>query len=446
MTSIRRRLLANAGATTIGKGLSVLIQIVSVPVLLHHWGTGLYGEWILLSSVPTYFAMSDIGFGNVAANEMTMLVAMGKRDEALDVFQSVSLFITSVSIAMSLLLTTVIWFVPIERWLQIHFLSFRDARLVLLILGVSVLLSLQEGLFQGCFRCVGKYPLGTTAKSIVQLCSFIGLVTAASFDASPLQVALVIVLINVAGTFGLWLLLRSQIEWLRYGIHHSRWSTIRRLVWPAVSFMSFPVSNMLNIQGILLLVGHIFGPVGVVTFSTARTISRSVLQAVQLINTSVWPEISTAFGAGSLKLVQKLHRRSCQISIVLCMSATLIVAVVGDRIWGAWTLGKFHTDPALLDILLVQMLVGSFWFTSSVVPAATNRHQGIARVILFASVLSLVIAYPFMRINVIGLRGAALALVIGDAFISIFVLRTSLKLTGDTMPEFCRSLFDVPAL
>ena len=446
MTSIRRRLLANAGATTFGKAIASLIQVISVPILLHQWGTALYGEWLLLSAIPTYLSMSDIGFGSVAANEMTMLVAAGKRDDALDAFQSVSLFITIISAALTVLLTITIWTLPIERWLRIHILSVHDARLILLLLAVSTLLTLQEGLLQGSFRCVGRYAMGMMAKSVVLACSFLGLVAAALLGANPVQVAIVIVLINGVGTLALWLLLRRQIDWLRYGIRHAHWSTVRRLALPAVSFMSFPVSTVLNTQGILIVVGHIIGPVGVVTFSTARTISRTAYQVIQIINSSVWPEISAAFGAGSLTLVRKLHRKSCQMSIFSCISISLVIVIFGDRVWGAWTLGKIHTDPILLDLFLVQLLIAAFWYTSSVVPVAVNKHEGVARVVLIASVMSLVISVPLMSIERLGLRGAAIALIVGDAFTTAFVLRTSLRIAEDNLGKFSRSLFEVPAV
>jgi len=436
----------NLGAATFGKVLSTCVQIVSVPILLHHWGTGLYGEWILLSAVPMYLSMSDIGFGNVAGNEMTMLVAAGKQGEALGIFQSVSLLITSISIFVGALLVLGIWTLPLETWLQIHRLSMHDMRLILLILGFSALLTLQEGLFHASFRCVGKYALGTVAKSVIQVATFSGLVAAVSFGANPVQTAVVITAINATGTLCLWWLLRNQIRWMRYGIQHARLSTVGRLFGPAISFMSFPISNLLSLQGILMVIGHIFGPVGVVIFSTARTISRSVLQALQLINVSVWPEVSAAFGSGSLALVRKLHRASCQLSIFLCVVNTLVAAVFGNQIWKIWTLDKFHTDPVLLNLLLFQMLIGSLWVTSAVVPAATNNHQGIAKVILAASITSLVLAYPLMKIGPLGLRGAAVALVLGDVFIASYVLRTSLRLVEDTVPNFCRSLLEVPIL
>jgi O-antigen/teichoic acid export membrane protein len=446
MSSVRRRILENFGASALGRILSIAVQVVSVPVLIHRWGTPVYGEWILLASIPTYFAMSDIGFGNVAGNEMTMLVAVGKRDEALDVFQSVSLFITAVSLLVGILLVAGVWLFPLERWLQIHRLSIYEARLIILILGFSSLLTLQEGLFHGSFRCVGKYALGTAAKSAIQLSTFVAFISAVALGARPVQGAIAIAAVNALGTVVLWWILRGQIEWIRYGVDQARISTIKRLLGPAVSFMSFPITNIISLQGILMVVGHAFGPVGVVTFSTARTISRSVLQSLQLINASVWPEISAAFGSGSMALVRRLHRTSCQFSFILCLSTTLLVAVFGNHVWSIWTLGKLQTDPILLDILLVQMLLGAFWYTSAVVPAATNNHEKIARAILYTSCLSLVFSYFLMKVPFLGLRGAAVALVIGDLLAALVVVKTSLRLVEDNFQDFCQSMFEFPKM
>src|SRR5277367_4476438 len=96
MNPLMRRLLAAFGANSFGRITTTLIQIVSVPVFLSHWGAGLYGEWILLNAIPSYFSMSDLGFGTVAGNEMTMLMVSDKRAEAIEVFQSVWVITTCV--------------------------------------------------------------------------------------------------------------------------------------------------------------------------------------------------------------------------------------------------------------------------------------------------------------------------------------------------------------
>ena len=71
-----RKISSGFGATAIGPMVTILAQIISVPVFLRSWGPRLYGEWLILSAIPTHIAFSDrSGFGNVAANDMTMRVA-----------------------------------------------------------------------------------------------------------------------------------------------------------------------------------------------------------------------------------------------------------------------------------------------------------------------------------------------------------------------------------
>jgi O-antigen/teichoic acid export membrane protein len=244
----------------------------------------------------------------------------------------------------------------------------------------------------------------------------------------------------------LWILLRREVPWIRFGVRHAQWAVIRRLTGPALSFMSFPLVNALNLQGILVVIGYVMGPIAVVTFNTARTISRSAAQGMNLINNSIWPEMSAAFGIGAMDVARMLHRRACQISLLLCLGITLGVAFLGDWIWRVWTVGKVPTDPVLLNIMLLQMVVSAFWFTSSVVPMATNQHQRMARAMLTATCLALALAWLLMHVSSLGLRGAAIALVAGDLFTAFYVVRESLRLLGDNLGDFTRSMLDLSLL
>ncbi len=68
----KRRLLLGFAINWIGKLASTIIQLIQVPVFLHFWSTPLYGEWMIVNSIPAYLSFSNIGFGSVAGNEMTM--------------------------------------------------------------------------------------------------------------------------------------------------------------------------------------------------------------------------------------------------------------------------------------------------------------------------------------------------------------------------------------
>lgn len=443
---IKRRLIAGFGANTFSRLATTLTQILSVPVFLSHWGGRLYGEWIILNTIPTYVGLSDVGFGSVAGNEMTMLASADRLDEALTVFQSVWVLTTAVSALVGAALLGAIWFLPLNSWLNLSALSVRDVRLIMLLLSLAILLGMQENLFQQAFRCVGKYPMGTLAKSLVVLAAFAGTMVGVLLGMSPLGVTIVYVTANVFGVLALWLLLRRQVPWIRFGVRRAEMASIRRLASPAFSFMSFIVVNSLNLQGILVIIGHVMGPIAVVTFSTARTISRSAAQGMLLINNSVWPEMSAAFGVGDIGLARRLHRRCCQLSLLLCLGITGLAALFGNWIWRVWTIREVPTDRVLLFIMLAQMILSAFWFTSSVVPISVNKHQRIAKAMLGASVAALVLAWLLMAHTRAGLRGAALALTFADLATAWYVVHDSLKLVQDNLGDFTRSLFDISAL
>ncbi len=444
--SLKRRLIAGFGANTFSRLSTTLTQIFSVPVFLSHWGVHLYGEWILLNTIPSYLGLSDVGFGSVAGNEMTMLAATEDLEQALVVFQSVWVLTTVITSVLGMLLIAAVWLLPLGRWLHMHAISNGDAKIIVVLLGLAVLLGMQETLFQAAFRCVGKYPLGTMAKSLVVLAAFLSTMVGVGMHLSPVPVAELYVGANAIGVFALWLLLKHEVPWIRFGVRHAQWAVIRRLTGPALSFMSFPLVNALNLQGILVVIGYVMGPIAVVTFNTARTISRSAAQGMNLINNAIWPEMSAAFGTGAMDVARMLHRRACQLSLLLCLTITLGVALFGDWIWKIWTVGKVPTDPLLLNIMLLQMLVSAFWFTSSVVPMATNQHQRMARAMLTATCLALVLAWLLMHVPALGLRGAAIALVAGDLFTAYYVLHESLQLLGDNLGDFTRSLLNLSLL
>jgi O-antigen/teichoic acid export membrane protein len=443
-SAVRRRLATGFGVNIVSRGVGTLIQVLSVPIFLSHWGKDLYGEWLILNSVPTYFALSDVGFGSAAGNEMTMLMAAGDQEAALDVFQSVLALTTVVSAALGAAFLALVWWLPFSRWLNIASISPHDTHLVIVLLTLSVLLSMQETLYQAAFRCVAKYAYGTFLKSMINLSAFVGVSVVVIAGGSVVHTAAAYFAVNAAGTLLLWVELRRSVPWIRFGIVHARMATLRRLALPAISFMALPVGNALNLQGMLLVVGHVLGPVAVVIFATARTVSRTAVAFMGMIQNTIWPEMSSAVGAGDMPLARSLHRRACQVSIAGALGIVVAMAVAGPWLWPLWTRHSFPTDTVLLDLLLLLVVFSSLWMTSIVTLTATNRQQQIAVVYLAATGGSLVAAWGMAHL--FGLRGVAIALIAGEAFMAVHVLRTSLRFLGDTLGGFASSLFHLPKL
>ena len=154
--TVRERFIRGFGATALGPLVTILAQVISVPVFLHSWGPTVYGEWLILSAIPTYIAFSDVGFGNVAANDMTMRVAKGDRNGALETFQSTWLLISFTSLLVVLCFIAGAWTLPLTRWLNLSSTTPAATRTTLIFMFAYALLSLQADLTTSGFRCEGN--------------------------------------------------------------------------------------------------------------------------------------------------------------------------------------------------------------------------------------------------------------------------------------------------
>jgi O-antigen/teichoic acid export membrane protein len=439
---IKRRLLLGFITGWISKVASSVIQLIQVPVFLHFWSVPLYGEWMIVNSIPAYLSFSNAGFGTVAGNEMTMMVARDDLESALRVFQSCWWLIAALCTAFIALLSGVLYFLPARYFLRFTAISSSDIKWIIFYLGVSVLLGQLEQLLQSAYRCIGRYPFGSLVKTIMSLGAFAGMIVAVILGSGPRVTALVFSVANVAGTLLLCILVRRDIPWIRYGWRHARLGEIRKLVRPAIAFMGFPIGNALNLQGTLLAVGYALGPVAVVTFSTARTVSRVALQMVQMINSTFEPEMTIAFGSHNYNLTRTLLRRACQLALIFAIVVVIIMMSFGPWFLTHWTGGRVPPSRPLLTILLLSVISYSLWSTGSTLMTSTNQHQRLAAYYMFGTGLTCVLC--FVLAHYYGLYGAAASLLVSEIVMNLYVIPACLRISHDTMPAFLASLFHYP--
>jgi len=69
---LRDRLVRGLSATALGPVVTALIQLGSVPAPLYAWGAVKYGDWLLLSAIPSYLALSDFCFGDASGSDLSV--------------------------------------------------------------------------------------------------------------------------------------------------------------------------------------------------------------------------------------------------------------------------------------------------------------------------------------------------------------------------------------
>jgi len=438
----KRRLFWSFLSSLVSRLSSTLIQLIQLPVFLHYWAMPVYGDWLIVTAVPTYLSFSTTGFGTVAGNEMTMMFARGDRESALRVFQSCWVLIAGLCSSIILLLSGALYFLPAARLLGIGNLPETDTKWIIFYLGVSVLLGQLEQLLQSAYRSIGRYPFGTFVKSLMSLTAFGLTLVAVALHHGPRMVALVYAVANVAGTIFFTLLVKRDIPWIEFGTRYASVAKVRELVRPALAYMCLPLGNSLNLAGTQMAVNYAMGSTSVVIFSAARTISRGALQMVQMVNSTFEPEMTIAYGAGKIDLVRSLHRRACQLALAVALVIVTGLITVGPLFLTHWSHGHVPPSRGLLSILLLVVVFFALWSTSSTLMTATNQHQKLAVVYVVATAFTCGVC--FLLAHWRGLYGAAAALLVSELAMNVYVLPASLRIARDTFTAFMASLLHYP--
>jgi O-antigen/teichoic acid export membrane protein len=433
---IARGLAANVG----GMGLTLVIQLVSVPVFLAIWGVPTYGEWLVLSAVPTYVALSDLSFSSVAGNSMVMLEAGGKHTDAVTLGRRLWSIVT-VMTGIAVLAAVAIALVFGGAFGSAAAIRASEAQVVLVALFLQVAVGNQYGVLDAWYRAGGRYPLSASLRQLGRLLEFSALMGAVLLGARP-GVAAISFLAGSAAGFGVsWVVLRRAVPWSTFRPARPHLQTFRELLGPGVAYMAFPIGNALSLQGFTIVVGSTLGVAAVVIFSTTRTITRVVVQAMSSINSAIWPELSRSVGSDRIAEARAILRRATQGSLALSLSLVVLLALLGPSIIRLWTHGIVDPPRELLYVLLLVVVANSVSSTLSTVLFATNRHKQLAMVYLLGVVVAVLAAFPLSI--ALGLPGTAASLLLIEVGMVGYVLPAALRVVEDRPIPFVRSAIDV---
>lgn len=434
--SVRNRIVAALAANAFGQAVTIGTQILLTPLFFAKWGAALYGEWLILSALPAYLTMADMGIGSAAGNEMTMRAGANDHTGAQQTYRGAFWIAGAASLIVLLLGLAFAGLKHFAGSPGTPHIDTDTASLILLLLAINVGMSFFGGVFSAGYRCAGRNGTGIVLGNSARLAE--GVLTGALLltGQGPLTVCVGIVLVKAGFLLGQAWHLPRICPWLYTPRAQADTTLARRLIKPSLGFLAFPAAGALSMQGPIMLLGATLGGEVVAMFSAMRTLSRIPMQLTNVLNASVWPEMSRAFGAGDLGLVRQLHRRSASLTAVLVLGSCLVLGLLGPTISHLWLGHRATFNPAILHWLLAVSTVSSIWNASSIVLAATNSHARMGLAMVLTSGLSLLTGW--LLIHTVGLNGMLGALLLAEVVMLTVVLPQALSRSGDTLQNFVR--------
>ena len=432
MAGVKHNLVANLYSTA-----AVAVgQIALVPIFLHCWGQVYYGQWLVLSAVPAYLALSDIGISNALGNEFSIAVERGENTRAENLIGAVWRFQAWFAFALALAMGLALAVLPLQGWLKNTALTHHEFFAVLLLLTAYSLLPLQIGSFSGVYRAARAFPQYLLLQGHIRVLEVLGTAVLLLAHASMVWLAALLVLLRIIMLSTLVMRAKRMLPALTFHWQAGSWNDFRGLLPTGAGFFAFPVGNALINQGVTLVVNGAGGPAAVVLLSVCRQVGRLFLQTSSILFTSLHPEVTTAFARFDRTRMLRLQSGAFSLSLVLGVMFSIGTFFLGGWVVQLWT-GLAGVSSIVVGVFAMEAVTASLANLSLIVPWAASRLGPLPVAYLAVQLLSLIaswLAFPAFGIAAVG--GTFLS---GNVIFGAIALRMSLGELDCHLPDFLRS-------
>lgn len=419
-----RRVIAATGSNAYGQAITIATQLLSLPLFLSRWDVATYGEWIVLSAVPAYIGMADVGMVTAAGNRMTMLAAEGKAREANAVFQSALAFVLGICACVLLFVAAVVGLWPLQG------ADTGQGKTAVLALSAGVMIALVGGLPEAVYKASHRYALGAALSNSIRLAEWLGGLGGLWWRGDFAGVAIGMLLPRVLLTLAMIVHAARSTPDFQWGFGAASVNEVRACAGPAISFMAFPAANALNFQGMTLIAAAVLGPAATVVFNTYRTMARVTVQATATFSHALWPEFSRLYGQRDLPSLKALFHRSQRLGLALAIGAGVAVYLAAPMVLKVWSKNQIAFSPSLMIAAMVYAAAAGAWHISRVLLLSTNEHGGLAWPFLLASVVCVPLAW--LLGTAWGLIGVMLAMLLLELSMWALCAYLARRLLGDS--------------
>ena len=408
-----KRLFRGIGANFLGQLINISSRIVLVPLFLLAWGADIYGEWLLLSSMVAYLSLTEMGAQLYIVNRMTQAYAHRDHDQFCKILHTGLALFLIIPIAVFIIFVTVIVFFNPASFLHITQTGHGTVILVMAILAFQIVLALPQSVLLRVYFAVEMLPRGVMLLNFMQLISLIflagglwrrwGMVPIAILQLIPYGLTAGIALFDLNRKF-------PQFKILSLG--EADFSFGLSFIKPSFHFFLIQLGQVFSLQGTVLVVGMLMGPIQVVLFSTMRTLVNLIRSFLDQLSHAAWPELTRLDAQEDMDKFLALFRVILRSTLMASIFSITIFHFYGGYIYHFWLRKTVPFEQPVMDLFLIYMGQFIFWLACSHPLQATNRHHTLAKVLFISSILTITLAYLGGRH--LGLPGIVLGMIIGD--------------------------------
>jgi O-antigen/teichoic acid export membrane protein len=359
-----RRIALTAASGLAVRSVTMVVGLVTVPLVLAYLGKERYGLWTAITTVVTWATLFDFGLANGLVNLVSRAHGREDHEEASRAFTTAMLALTAAAALLAGLSALAVPLAPWTDWLGVRGVV-DDATTrwsVAAALGAfvaSLPLSAVPQLYAGYQKSylTNAFALAGSVGGLALLWAAVRL-----HASMPVLVLALSSMGLIAAALGLGVV-RRALPWIAIRAHHASWQAFRALTSRSVPIFLFQLGALAVNQTQVLILAQRTGLASVADYGIAMRLFGMVQALIQLATASFVPPFREAHERGDRAWARKAFRRLVIIRLLLATGGGLAMLAFGNRILRLWLRGNDVAFGWATWTVVALLLVASVWTT-----------------------------------------------------------------------------------
>lgn len=392
------------------RGVSMILTLISAPIMLHHVDRADYGVLLTLTSIVGWVGYMDVGLGNGLRNKLPEFLAKGDFHSAKKI---VSSCYVTLAIYVALIIVIFLMVSPFVDWLGVLNSPTSDAGEIRGLTNVvfiafciqflfglinSILFAYQMPAFQSLFTFVGQF---------VALIALV--IQVYVFDVtSVLQIgavnSMIPPLVLFLGSIGLF---RTKLKEIAPSFKLFEFKSVGSILSLGLKFFVLQMITIVLFQANSIIIARVVSPEAVVEYNLAFKYVSLLTMIFTIVITPVWSATTDAYVRKDFEWINKTLSFSRKVCIASIFIGVLMV-LASKFVYGMW-LGRGSIDINYSTTGLILLYI-SFEMLYKVYGTIINGTGKVfAQIILTGIIAIIYIPLAIFLGNLCGLSGVLIA-------------------------------------
>jgi len=401
------RILSGSLASYLNTAVSMVSNLVLVPMYLFYFGKEEYGLWLLVLSIVSYLGFSNLGIAQSVAN----FVASNKAENGIDEINSIVatgfwLYVSIVILVVIFIIGAVL-FAPLGQFLNVPETLEHIVVPVIVISSTFFLLRLPLSIFNVTLRSLNLIYQEQLFGLLFTIIQFIGVVAVLLSGVGIIGLSVVYGATGALSGVVLCVYLHKLVPGFSFSSKFASKTMVKKLMTPGGYFFLLQLASGLIWATDNVIISSTIGLGEVAAYAIVFKVFMLTIGIVSVITSSMMPSITAAYAQNNVELLSNLYVSALKLCFGLGLLAALIMGNVGPELMIKWVGVDNYVGDNTFYFIVCLIFISIILWPCDAILVATTRHKGYALMAVVEGFIN--VGLSIWWINIWGVAGVAAA-------------------------------------